>query len=79
MNVKSTSNIVEVHFTVKSMDALDDYNNLFFEGTWDFVKTNPCMLKRRVRGPSGEIRYKAPIIDDDEVRYILLTACANNA
>jgi len=48
------------------MDALDDYNNLFFEGTWDFVKTMPCMQKRRVRGPSGEIKYTPPI-DDDEV------------
>ncbi|CAL7941517.1 unnamed protein product [Xylocopa violacea] len=66
MNVKSTSNIVEVHFTVLSMDALDDYNNLFFEGTWDFVKTSPCMQKWRVRGPSGEINYKAPIVDEDE-------------
>lgn len=66
INIKSTSNIAEVHFTVLSMDALDDYNNLFFEGTWDFVKTMPCMQKRRVRGPSGEIKYTPPI-DDDEV------------
>ncbi|KZC14511.1 hypothetical protein WN55_06972, partial [Dufourea novaeangliae] len=66
MNVKSTSNIVEVHFTVMSMDALDDYNNLFFEATWDFIKTNPCMQKRRVRGPSGEIKYMSPIVDEDE-------------
>lgn len=48
------------------MDALDDYNNFFFEGTWDFVKTMPCMQKRTVRGPSGEIKY-APPTDDDEV------------
>lgn len=68
INIKSTSNIVEVHFTVRSMDALDDYNNLFFEGIWEFVKTIPCLQKRRVRGPSGEIKYKAPIVDEDEVR-----------
>ncbi|TGZ51593.1 Uncharacterized protein DBV15_11054 [Temnothorax longispinosus] len=66
INIKSTSNIAEVHFTVLSMDALDDYNNLFFEGTWDFVKTTPCMQKRRVRGPSGEIKYTPPA-DDDEI------------
>ncbi|XP_036139984.1 uncharacterized protein LOC118644124 [Monomorium pharaonis] len=66
INIKSTSNIVEVHFTVLSMDALDDYNNLFFEGTWDFVKTMPCMQKRRVRGPSGEIKYTPPIDDDEK-------------
>ncbi|KAL6443013.1 hypothetical protein ACFW04_002778 [Cataglyphis niger] len=59
INIKTTSNIAEVHFTVLSMDALDDYNNLFFEGVWEFVKTvhAECMQKRRVRGPSGEIKY----------------------
>lgn len=66
INIKSTSNIAEVHFTVLSMDALDDYNNLFFEGTWDFVKTMPCMQKRRVRGPSGEIKYTPPVDDDEK-------------
>ncbi|KAL2729828.1 uncharacterized protein V1477_015639 [Vespula maculifrons] len=66
MNVKSSSNIVEVHLTVTSMNALDDYNNIFFEGTWDFVKTSPCLQKRRVRGPSGVIKYRWPLIDEDE-------------
>jgi len=56
------------------MDALDDYNNLFFEGTWDFVKTMPCMQKRRVRGPSGEIKYTPPS-DDDEVKKRELCTC----
>lgn len=67
MNVKSSSNIVEVHLTVTSMNALDDYNNIFFEGTWEFVKTSPCLQKRRVRGPSGVIKYRWPLIDEDEV------------
>ncbi|KAI4504001.1 hypothetical protein M0802_000472 [Mischocyttarus mexicanus] len=66
INIKSTSNIVEVHLTVTSMNALDDYNNIFFEGTWDFVKTSPCLQKRRVRGPSGVIKYRWPLIDEDE-------------
>ncbi|KAL2712623.1 hypothetical protein V1478_018146, partial [Vespula squamosa] len=66
MNVKSSSNIVEVHLTVTSMNALDDYNNIFFEGTWDFVKTSPCLQKRRVRGPSGVIKYRWPLVDEDE-------------
>lgn len=44
------------------MDTLDDYNDLFFEGVWEFVKTvhAECMQKRRVRGPSGEIKYTSP-------------------
>ncbi|XP_035718354.1 uncharacterized protein LOC118440021 isoform X1 [Vespa mandarinia] len=66
MNIKSSSNIVEVHLTVTSMNALDDYNNIFFEGTWEFVKTSPCLQKRRVRGPSGVIKYRWPLIDEDE-------------
>lgn len=68
MTVKSQSNIVEVHFTVKSMNSLDDYNNIFFEGTWDFVKAVPCLQRRRVRGPSGEIKFESPIVDEEEVR-----------
>lgn len=77
INVKSLSNIVEVYFTVHSMNALDDYNNLFFEGVWDFVKAVPCLEKRRVRGPSGEIKYESPIINQDEVD-ILIVVNVNN-
>lgn len=67
INIKSTSNIAEVHFTIQSMDALDDYNNLFFEGVWEFVKTvhSECMPKHKVRGPSGEIKYTSPIEEDE--------------
>lgn len=72
MTVKSLSNIVEVHFTVKSMNSLDDYNNIFFEGTWDFVKAVPCLQKRRVRGPSGEIKFESPITDEQEVKKLFI-------
>ncbi|XP_023245577.1 uncharacterized protein LOC106637106 [Copidosoma floridanum] len=65
MNFKSKTNIVEVHFVVHAMGALDDYNNLYFEGTWDFLKSEQCLQKRRVRGPSGEIKSR-PLVDDDE-------------
>lgn len=67
ITVKSLSNIVEVHFAVHSMSSLDDYNNLFFEGVWDFVKDEPCLQKRRVRGPSGEIKYESLIGEGSEV------------
>ncbi|XP_063975987.1 uncharacterized protein LOC135161918 [Diachasmimorpha longicaudata] len=66
ITVKSLSNIVEVHFVVHSMSSLDDYNNLFFEAVWDFVKAVPCLQKRRVRGPSGEIKYESPIAEEEE-------------
>ncbi|KAK0171076.1 hypothetical protein PV328_008838 [Microctonus aethiopoides] len=66
INIKSLSNIVEVHFTVYSMNALDDYNNLFFEGVWDFMKAVPCLQNRRVRGPSGMIQYESVTIDESE-------------
>ncbi|XP_058797268.1 uncharacterized protein LOC131667689 [Phymastichus coffea] len=68
MHFKSKSNIVEVHLMVHSMNALDDYNNLFFEGQWDFVKTTTqCLQKRRVRGPSGEIKNQLYLEDADEL------------
>lgn len=67
INIKSLSHVVEVHFTIQSMTALDDYNNLFFEGVWDFVRAVPCLQKRRVRGPSGEIKYELPLTNEDQV------------
>ncbi|CAD6214644.1 GSCOCG00004158001-RA-CDS [Cotesia congregata] len=66
INIKSLSHVVEVHFTIQSMTALDDYNNLFFEGVWDFIKAVPCLQKRRVRGPSGEIKYELPLTNEDQ-------------
>ncbi|XP_023290102.1 uncharacterized protein LOC105700757 [Orussus abietinus] len=66
INVKSTSNIVEVHFTVRAMNSLDDYESLYFEGIWEFIKAVPCVQKRRVRGPSGEIKLRFPPLDRDE-------------
>uniref|UniRef100_A0ABD2X352 CUB domain-containing protein n=1 Tax=Trichogramma kaykai TaxID=54128 RepID=A0ABD2X352_9HYME len=66
MNFKSKSNIVEVHFAVHSMTSLDDYKNVYFEGTWDFAKATPCVDKRRVRGPSGEIKNHSPSEDDGD-------------
>lgn len=52
------------------MNALDDYNNLFFEGVWDFMKAVPCLQNRRVRGPSGMIQYESVTIDESEVYFI---------
>ncbi|XP_046475908.1 uncharacterized protein [Neodiprion pinetum] len=66
INIESTSSVVEVHFTVRSMDALDDYNNLHFEGVWDFVKAVPCLRNQRVKGPSGEIKFWSPLNEDEE-------------
>ncbi|XP_008558829.1 uncharacterized protein LOC103579250 [Microplitis demolitor] len=66
INIKSLSHVVEVHFTIHSMNALDDYNNIFFEGVWDFIKAVPCLQKRRVRGPSGEIKYELPLTNEDQ-------------
>ncbi|KAJ8683346.1 hypothetical protein QAD02_019138 [Eretmocerus hayati] len=56
MSIKSRTSVVEVRLVVHSMGALDDYNNMFFEGTWDFVKASQCSQKRRLKGPSGEIK-----------------------
>ena len=71
MNFKSKINIVEVHFTVKSMNTLDDYNNLYFEGNWDFVKSTQCQENKRLRSASGEIKNQLNIENEDEVKFFL--------
>lgn len=81
MTVKSRTNIVEVHFTVNSMNTLDDYHKLYFEGVWDFEKAPyQCQQKRRMRGASGEIRNHSPVEDDEEVScynrdYLFIPIC----
>jgi hypothetical protein len=67
ISFKSKSSIVEVHFKVHSMNSLDDYKNVYFEGTWEFSKTTQCTQKRRVHGPSGEIKNLISMEDDSEV------------
>ena len=77
MDIKSTSNVVEVHFTILSMDALDDYNNLYFEGLWDFEKSIQCQQKRILKGSFGEIKYQPPT-DEDEVRRMVYAMSSYN-
>lgn len=57
------------------MDPLDDYNNLYFEGAWEFVKIAPCPKKRRMKGPSGEVKYDHTISDEEEVFFIQVQIC----
>lgn len=64
----STSNIVEVRFDVTNMNATDDYNSLFFSGTWKFIKTPSCGKDLKLSGPSGEINYDHPAERPKDVR-----------
>ncbi|BES97500.1 CUB [Nesidiocoris tenuis] len=56
----SNSHILELKFTVDNMTVLDDYRNMGFEGTWEFIKRPGCPRSKRLRGPSGEIAFVAP-------------------
>lgn len=65
----STSNVAELRFDVIGMNATDDFTTLFFEGTWKFVRTPMCKRNMRLQGPSGEIAFRYPHENPDEVRF----------
>lgn len=53
----STSREVEVHFTAINMTPFDDPDNIFFEGTFEFMPgPRQCKDVRRRNGPNGMIR-----------------------
>ncbi|CAH1119115.1 unnamed protein product, partial [Phaedon cochleariae] len=56
----STTNVVELRFNVIGMNASDDFDSLFFEGSWKFIKTPGCERDLRLRGPSGEVVFSYP-------------------
>ncbi|XP_074031451.1 uncharacterized protein [Leptinotarsa decemlineata] len=61
----STSNVVELRFNVLTMNASDDSETLFFEGTWKFIKTPGCTKNMRLSGPSGTIIFAYPVPEDE--------------
>lgn len=63
----STSNVVELRFDVAQMNASDDFNTLYFEGGWKFIKTPTCQRNLRMLGPSGEIVFQHPSETAQEV------------
>lgn len=64
----STSNVVEIRFDARDMDAGDDYGNLNFEGTWQFVKMPSCAGPgMRKMGASGEVGFVYPSENANEV------------
>ncbi|XP_073982377.1 uncharacterized protein isoform X2 [Rhodnius prolixus] len=63
----SNSHIIELRFTVENMTSTDDYRNLGFEATWEFVRRPVCTRGRILRGPSGEILFVSPSRTPEEV------------
>ncbi|CAG9759748.1 unnamed protein product [Ceutorhynchus assimilis] len=61
----SSANVVELKFDVSSMNASDDFNSLFFEGNWKFIRTPACELNLRKTGPNGELIFKHPSEDKE--------------
>lgn len=78
----STSREVEVHFTAINMTPFDDPDNLFFEGTFEFLSgPKHCKDVRRRMGPSGmvsltaaepECRSKPWLIEPRQGHYLYL-------
>ncbi|KAG5885527.1 hypothetical protein JTB14_022016 [Gonioctena quinquepunctata] len=56
----STSNVVELRFNVIGMNASDDFETLFFEGSWKYIKTPACSKNMRLSGPSGALVFTYP-------------------
>ncbi|XP_050310643.1 uncharacterized protein LOC126746434 [Anthonomus grandis grandis] len=56
----SSSNVVELRFDVTNMNASDDFNSLYFEGVWKYIRTPTCDLNLRKSGPNGELVFSFP-------------------
>ncbi|XP_039292120.1 uncharacterized protein LOC111044919 [Nilaparvata lugens] len=66
----STSHVVEVKFNVLHMTSSDDFRNINFEASWEFVRKAVCTKKQKVRGISGEIQFVSPARTPDEVNCL---------
>lgn len=63
----SNSHVVEVRFEAVNMSATDDFKNMFFEATYEFIKTSVCTKSQKISGASGEINLRLPSHIPDEV------------
>ncbi|KAJ8974832.1 hypothetical protein NQ317_019499, partial [Molorchus minor] len=52
--------VLQLRFDVTGMNASDDFNTLFFEGTWKFIRTPVCSRNLRYQGASGEVHFEYP-------------------
>lgn len=72
----STSNVVELRFNVFGMNASDDFNTLFFEGNWKYIKTPGCKKNLRYRGANGEVAFSYPTpYDQVYILKFLISRC----
>ncbi|KAF7286391.1 hypothetical protein GWI33_005683 [Rhynchophorus ferrugineus] len=63
----SASNVIELRFDVTGMNASDDFNTLYFEGSWKFIRTPTCDLDLRKRGANGELIFTHPAEGSEEI------------
>lgn len=63
----SSTHVAEVRFEAINMSASDDFGNMFFEGTYEFVRSPICPKTQKVTGASGEIILGVPSYDEEEV------------
>lgn len=56
----SSSRVVELRFDVTEMNASDDFNSLFFEGSWKVIRTPACGAELRRSAPNGVLTFSFP-------------------
>lgn len=68
----STSQIVELRFDVREMSPSDDFDMLFFEGSWKVVRMPGCTKKLRKNAPNGVISFYSQSKSAEEVSRLKL-------
>lgn len=63
----STSQIVELRFDIKDMSSTDDFESLYFEGSWKIIRMPVCSRKQRKSAASGAITFYALSKSTEEV------------
>ncbi|XP_014287484.1 uncharacterized protein [Halyomorpha halys] len=68
----SSGQILELTFIVSSFNVTEDFTDIYFEGTYRFVKFDACPRRQRVSGSGGEIRMTARPTDRDDLHCLRL-------
>ncbi|CAH1400417.1 unnamed protein product [Nezara viridula] len=68
----SSGQILELTFIVSSFNVTEDFQDIYFEGTYRFVKFDACPRRQRVSGSGGEIRMTARPTDRDDLHCLRL-------
>ncbi|XP_026678920.1 uncharacterized protein LOC113467125 [Diaphorina citri] len=63
----SHSNHLQLDFVLTHMNSSEDYRQLHFDATYEFIRSPVCTLNRRLSGTSGEIFLRSPGLNQEEI------------